>query len=109
MAEISYEEFSKVELRVGTILLAEKVEGADRLYKLTVDIGNGEKRILAAGIAKFYTQEELVGRQAVVVANIAPRTIRGIASQGMILAADSGEAVVILSPDKKVPEGSIVK
>ncbi len=109
MADISYEEFSKISLRIGTILLAEKVEDADRLYKLTVDMGNNEKRTLAAGIAKFYSQEELAGKQVVVVANLAPRTLRGITSQGMLLAADSGEEVAILSPCRKMPDGSSVK
>jgi len=109
MAEITYDDFSKVELKVGTILLAEKVEGADKLYRLTVDMGNNEKRTLAAGVAQFYTLEELVGKQIVVVANLAPKIIRGITSQGMMLAADSEGSVAILSPGKKMPEGSRVK
>lgn len=109
MAEITYDEFSKVELRVGTILIAEKVEGADKICRLTIDMGNNEKRTLAAGIAQFYSPEELVGKQIVVVANLAPRTIRGITSQGMLLAADYEGGISILSPEKKVPEGAKVK
>ncbi|VVC01850.1 Methionine--tRNA ligase [uncultured archaeon] len=107
--EITFEEFMKLELKVGTILSAEKVPGADKLYKLTVDTGT-EQRALVAGVAQQYSIEPLVGRQIVVVANLAPRSLRGITSQGMLLAAE-GEAgaIAILSPDKRVPNGAKVR
>ena len=109
MAEVTFEEFSKLELKVGTIISAESVPGADKLYKLVVDTGS-EQRTLVAGVAKQYSAEELIGRQIAVVANLAPRTLRGIVSQGMLLAAE-GEAggISILSPDKLVSNGAKVR
>ncbi len=109
MAEISYDDFSRLELKVATITAAEKVPGADKLYKLSIDLGS-EQRTLVAGVAQQYAPEQLVGRQIVVVANLAPRALRGIISQGMLLAAEteSGGAA-ILSPDSTVPNGSKVK
>ena len=107
--EITYDEFSKTELRVATILSAEKIEGADKLYKLSVDLGE-EKRTLVAGIAQHYTPEELTGKQIVVVANLAPRPLKGVVSQGMLLAAQSPDgklSVVTLS--REVPNGSVVR
>jgi methionyl-tRNA synthetase len=109
MAEVTFEEFSKLELKVGTVLSAEKVPGADKLYKLVVDTGS-EQRVLVAGVAQQYSAEELVGRQIAVVANLAPRTLRGIVSQGMLLAAEGENGgISILSPDKKVPNGAKVR
>jgi len=110
MAEISYDEFSKIELKVGRITAAEPIAGADKLYRLSVDMGAGEVRTLAAGIAKHYAAESLVGKQIVVVANLAPRALRGVLSQGMLLAADCADGgISILSPDKPVPEGTCVR
>jgi len=109
MGEVTFEEFSKLELKVGTVLSAEKVPGADRLYRLSVDIG-GEARTLVAGVAQHYLPEQLVGRQIVVVANLAPRALRGITSQGMLLAAEGENGgIAIISPDKKVPNGAKVR
>jgi methionyl-tRNA synthetase len=104
---ITFDDFLKVELKVATILEAEKVEGADRLLKLQITIGD-EKRQIVAGVAQFYSAEDLVGRQIVVVANLAPATIRGVESQGMLLAAKGGEGLALLSPDSEVPPGSSV-
>ncbi len=89
-AHITIDDFLKVELRVGTVLTAEKVEKADKLLRLTVDIGT-EVRQIVAGIAKAYAPESLIGRKVVIVANLAPRKLRGIESQGMIVAASLGE------------------
>ena len=107
--EVSFEEFARLELKVGAILSAEKVPGADKLYQLTVDTGS-EQRTLVAGLAQQYAPEQLVGRQVIVAANLAPRTLRGITSQGMLLAAE-GEAggIAIISPDKLVPNGAKVR
>jgi methionyl-tRNA synthetase len=87
---IGIEDFMKVELRVGLVRTAEKVEKADKLLKLTVDIGT-EVRTIVAGIAKAYTPEQMMGRKIIIVANLAPRKLRGIESQGMLLAASLGE------------------
>ncbi|MCX8194681.1 MAG: methionine--tRNA ligase subunit beta [Candidatus Micrarchaeota archaeon] len=109
MSSIKFEDFLRLDLRVGTVLSARKVAGADKLYQLEVDIGH-EKRALVAGVAKDYSESELVGRQIVVVANLEPRTIRGISSQGMLLAAEGENGTVsILLPDKKVPNGARVR
>ena len=86
-AEITYEDFSKIDLRVGTILSAEKVEKADKLLKLSIDLGF-EIRTVVSGIAEFFKPEEIVGMQVSVVANLAPRKLRGIESKGMILMAE---------------------
>ena len=82
----TYDDFKKLDFRVGIVTAAERVEGADKLLKLTVDLGS-EERTLAAGIAKLIDAESLVGKRVIVVANLEPRTIRGIESNGMILAA----------------------
>ena len=84
--EINYDDFSKIDLRVGTIKEAVAVEGADKLVKLTVDLGF-DTRTIVAGIKQYYAVESLVGRQIVVVVNLAPRKIRGIESHGMLLVA----------------------
>jgi methionyl-tRNA synthetase len=108
---ISIEDFLKVELRVAKVLSAEPVSGADKLLQLRVDLG-AEERTVLAGIRQYYTPESLVGRSIVIVANLAPRKIRGITSHGMILAADAGDAggiVAVLSPDQELPPGSRVR
>jgi len=86
IATITYDDFKKLDLRVGTIKAAERVAGSDKLFKLTVSLGS-EERTLAAGIAQFKSEGELVGKKIIVVANLAPRKLRGIESQGMLLAA----------------------
>jgi methionyl-tRNA synthetase len=105
---LSFEDFKKVELRIGKILTAERVPGATKLLQLTVDLG-AEVRPVVAGIAQWYAPEDLVGKQVVVVANLAPAKIRGVESRGMLLAADLDGAAVLLNPDKEVPEGSTVR
>jgi methionyl-tRNA synthetase len=106
--QLGFDEFKKMELRVGTITAAERVPGADKLLQLTVDLGS-EQRQIVAGIAQWYTPEDLVGRQIVVVANLAPATIRGVESRGMLLAADLNGTAILLQPDKEVPAGSGVR
>jgi len=105
---INYEDFNKLDVRIGTILEAEKVEGADKLLKLLVDIG-GEKRTLVAGIAETYTPEEIIGKQIPILTNLEPKKFRGIESQGMILAVDIEGKATLIHPDKKVPNGSRVR
>jgi len=110
VAQITIDDFAKVELRVGTVLTAEKVEKADKLLRLTVDIGT-EVRQIVAGIAKAYAPEALVGRKVVIVANLAPRKLRGIESQGMIVAASFGEqgTPALASFLEDVPNGARLK
>ena len=103
-----YSDFAKLDLRVAKILSAERVEGADKLLKLTISLGEMGERTLAAGIAQHYSPEELVGKKIAVVANLAHRKLRGIESEGMLLAASSEDhsQVVILTLEKDLPEGS---
>lgn len=109
---ITYDDFVKLDLRVATIVEAQDHPNADRLLKLQIDLGT-EKRQICAGVKAYYDPAELVGRQIIVVANLAPRKIRGEASNGMLMAASSmdGEEVVdvvLLAPGKPVPAGSTV-
>jgi methionyl-tRNA synthetase len=107
--EIAYEDFARVALRVGVIRAAERVPKADKLLKLTVDVGEAEPRTIAAGIAEAYSPEAVVGRRVVVVANLAPRTIRGIVSRGMLIAAGPGGAALQLVDPGDLPPGSEVR
>jgi methionyl-tRNA synthetase len=105
---IQYDDFSKLDLRVGTILSAEKVEKADKLLKLEIDLGF-EKRTVVSGIALHFKPEEIIGKQVVVVANLAPRKMRGIESNGMILMAEDAEGKLkFINPDEKTSNGSPV-
>ena len=106
---ITLEQFKEVELRVATIVQAEPHPNADRLVVLRVDLGGGETRQIVAGIRAHYEPATLVGRQIVVVANLAPATLRGVESQGMLLAASGDGKVVLVRPDEPVPAGSPVK
>jgi len=105
---VNFNEFQKIDLRVAKIVEAEKVEGADKLLKLKVDLGE-EKRQLVAGIANFYQPEDLIGKEIVVVTNLEPKTLMGIESQGMLLAADVKGQPVLLKPDKEVPPGTKIR
>lgn len=104
---ISIEDFRNVDLRVGTIKAAESHPNADRLLVLQVDLGS-EQRQICAGIRNYYAPEDLVGKQIVVVANLETATLRGMESQGMLLAASDGDRVIILNPEKPVQAGSKV-
>jgi methionyl-tRNA synthetase len=95
--EITIEEFSKVDLRVGLVKSAEAVKGADKLLHLKIDIGEPEPRTIVAGIAKAYKPEQLIGRKVVIVANLAPRKLRGIESRGMIVAASLPDGPPVLT------------
>ena len=108
MENISFDQFKQLDLRVAQIMNCDDIQGADRLYRLTIDIG--EERQIVAGIKGHYTKEELIGRKIVVLANLEPRTIRGLASHGMLLAAsDQGKtSIVLITTDKDIPNGSTV-
>jgi methionyl-tRNA synthetase len=115
---ITFEEFAKVDLRVATILSCVPHPSADRLFKLQVDDGSGAPRQICAGIREHYTPEQLVGQQIVIVANLAPRVIRGEESRGMLLAASDApkdtkdpavvRKVIVLGPKNEITPGSIV-
>lgn len=112
--QISFEDFAKVDLRVAKVLHAENHPSADKLFKLQLDDGSGTPRQICAGIRGHYQPQDLIGRSIIIVANLAPRAIRGEVSNGMLLAAsdapkDSGERrVVVLGPTADVPPGSVV-
>ena len=105
---ITFDDFKKLDIKIGTILSAEKIEGADKLLKLEIDLGS-EKRQLVAGMAHYYSPEALVGKQIPILVNLEPRKFKGVESQGMILAADEGGNCILLHPDKKITPGSVVR
>jgi len=108
MAElVSYKDFARLDLKVGTIERIELVPGADKLYKLTVNIGY-EKRTLVAGLRPYCEQADLHGKQVVMVTNLEPKRIKGIESHGMLLAAQDDSVVSVLRPDRHVKDGSRV-
>jgi methionyl-tRNA synthetase len=105
---IQYADFEKLELRTGTVLSAEKIAKADKLLKLEVDMGF-EKRTIVSGIALHFKSEDIVGKQVVVVANLAPRKMKGVESNGMILMAeDKNGKLHFVNPEEKIGEGSTV-
>ena len=106
--KIKIDDFFKIELKVAKVLEASEIEGADRLLRLRVDLGS-ETRQLVAGIKKSYTPEELVGKHIIVVANLQPATVRGVESQGMLLAASTEDGPVLATFDKDVAPGTKVK
>ncbi|WP_133140605.1 methionine--tRNA ligase [Legionella genomosp. 1] len=107
-ARISIEDFSKIDLRVARIIAAEAVEGADKLLKLKLDLGTGERQVFA-GIKSAYQPDDLIGRLTVMVANLEPRTMRFGVSEGMVLAAGDGKGIYLLNPDEGALPGMKVK
>lgn len=110
MDKITFEDWQKLELKVGKILEVEKVEGADKLYKLQVDVGEKKPRQIVSGIVPYYTEEELKDRQIVVLTNLKPAKFRGEVSDGMLLAAgdDEKDICILLSPEKDAKAGMVV-
>jgi methionyl-tRNA synthetase len=110
VAHISIDDFAKVDLRVGIVREAARVKGADKLLHLRVDIGESHPRTIIAGIALAYSPDELIGRKVVIVANLAPRKLRGLESQGMIVAASlEGGPPVLAGFLEDVPIGARLK
>lgn len=127
MNVITFDDFKKVDIRIGKIISAEKVDGSDKLLKLEVDFGAEPveiktmkeetvkkdfipiRRQIIAGIAQFYAPEALIGKECPFAYNLAPRTLKGLESQGMILCPSDNGKPVLLHPDKEVPPGSEVK
>jgi len=110
MPEISYEDFAKLDIRIGTVVAAELVPETDKLIKCTVDFGEEVgQRTIVSGIAQWKKPEELVGRQFPYIVNLAPRMLRGVESQGMLLAASDGGGVALLAPERTLPTGTRLK
>jgi len=106
---ISIKDFQKMDIRVGRVLKAERIPGTEKLIRLEVDIGEERPRQLVAGVADYYTPEELLGKNIVVLANLEAKKIRGVVSNGMLLAADVNGRPYILTVDDEVPPGSPVR
>lgn len=102
---INFDEFKKNELKVVKIISAERIEGSEKLLKLQVDIGAGQRQIIA-GIGKAYEPENLIGKQIVIVANLEPRKLMGLESQGMVLCASDENGPVLVCPEKEVLPGA---
>ena len=109
MPEIQYEDFTKLDIRIGTVLAAELVPETDKLIKCTVDFGELGTRTIVSGIAEWKTPEELVGRQLPYIVNLAPRMLRGVESQGMLLAASDESGVALLTPERALHAGTRLK
>lgn len=107
--EISYDDFAKLDIRVGTILSAERVEGTDKLIKCTIDFGELGMRTIVSGIAQMRTPESLVGKQCPYIVNLAPKMLRGVESRGMLLAGSIEGGIALLHPDIPVPPGTRLK
>ena len=105
MEIINFDDFSKLNIRVGKIISAEEVEGSNKLIKMKVDIGDEERQIVA-GISKHYSLDELASKTVIVLINLEPRKIFGIESQGMLLASINGDEVSLLQTDKEMIPGS---
>lgn len=108
MDTITFEDFKKVEVRIGKITKCEKAENADKLLKLQVDFGEFGKRQIVSAIAEWYDPEDLEGKKLPFIVNLEPRNFRGHESQGMLMAMDTEERAVFLLPAEDVPEGTLV-
>ncbi len=111
--QITYDDFAKLDLRIATIIEVEEIEGADKLWKITLDVGDESdgglgERTIAAGIKPWYSIDQLVGKQIVYLANLEPRMLRGVESQGMLIAA-GGEEAVLIHPDKETINGAVLR
>lgn len=108
MTEVEFSDWEKLDLRVAEIKKVEEIKGADKLYKLTLDVGELGKRIICAGIKQYYSIDELKGKKIIYFSNLKPRILKGIESQGMLLAASTEgyEKVVLISPEKDIENGN---
>ncbi len=104
--EISYEDFAKLDIRIGTVITAEMVPETDKLIKCRVDFGELGERTIVSGIAEWKKPEELVGKQLPYITNLAPRTLRGVVSQGMLLAASDEAGAALLNPERPLTSGT---
>ena len=106
---IDYDDFAKLNIKIGKILSVEEIPKSNKLLKITVNVGEDEERIIVAGIKESYSSDDLVGTQIVVLTNLRPRKVFGIKSNGMLLAASLDGKAILLRPDKEVIEGSKIK
>jgi methionyl-tRNA synthetase len=107
--EVTIDEFGRLDLKLGKVLEAENIKGADRILKLKIDLGEEKPRQVVAGIALHYKPEDLVGKQVVVVANLKPVTLKGVESRGMVLTAVGDDTVRVVAPDIEFSPGSTVR
>lgn len=105
---IKFEDWTKLEIRIGKVVKAEKVENADKLLKLIIDFGSEKKQVLTA-MAEYFEPDHFLNKQIPVLVNLEPRTIRGLESQGMILAAEVDGKPVLMHPEEEIPNGSKVE
>ena len=105
---VTFDDFKKLDLRIGKVLSASRVEGTEKLIKLELDLGSNTRQIVA-GMAEFLVPEDLEGKQVPILVNLEPRRFRGIESHGMVLAADVDGRPVLLHPEYEVPAGSIIR
>jgi len=109
MDTVHYEDFAKLDIRIGTVKAAELVPDTDKLIKCTVDFGELGERTIVSGIALYRAPETIVGKQLPYIVNLAPRMLRGVESQGMLLAASVGDELALLVPDIATPPGTKIK
>jgi len=107
--EISYDDFAKLDIRIGLVVAAEFVPDTDKLIKCTVDFGEMGQRTIVSGIAQWKKPEELVGKRLPYIVNLAPRMLRGVESQGMLLAASDESGVALLQPERDIAPGTKLK
>lgn len=107
--EISYDDFAKLEIRIGTVKAAELIPETDKLLKCTVDFGDFGVRTIVSGIAVWKKPEDIIGKQLPYITNLAPRMLRGVESQGMLLAASTETGIALLHPDVEVVPGTKLK
>ncbi len=107
--EVQYDDFAKLDIRVGTIVAAEMVPDTDKLIKCTIDFGDFGTRTIVSGVAQWKKPEDLVGRQCPYIVNLAPRVLRGVESQGMLLALSDESGLALLHPERAVVPGAPIK
>lgn len=103
---ISYDDFAKLDIRIGTIKAVERVPDTDKLLKCTIDFGELGERTIVSGIAEWKSPEEMVGKQCPYIVNLAPRMLRGVESSGMLLALSDDQGIALLHPEREVPPGT---
>lgn len=106
---ITIDDFAKLEFKIGTVMEVEEIDGSDKLLKLIVDFGEEKPRQVLSGIKQHHKPEHLKERQFIFITNLEPRTMMGLESQAMIMAADASEEIVLLVPEKSVPPGSKIR
>lgn len=105
---VSFEQFNQIEFKVATVIKAEEIENTEKLLKLQLDIGEEKVQQIVSGLRPHYKPENLVGKQVIIIANLEPRVIKGVTSEGMLFAADSANGPVLILPEKKVENGARV-